>query len=164
MTELEKLVLALSETRFAAGEPLRSQMFEQHNAWLKDNGRFIRRWENVKSRCGTCIRRTQTNLLKHYYDVVWNESSSLEIRVIDSQDGRPVFKKKSASSRVVDSVVPKAIEQNELTSEDKKEVETNGSEANVKDKQRSELVNEENQPPKKESAPKKRRGRPKKSK
>jgi hypothetical protein len=95
---------------------------------------------------------------------VWNESSSLEIRVIDSQDGRPVFKKKSASSRVVDSVVPKEIEQNELTSEDKKEVETNGSEANVKDKQRSELVNEENQPPKKESAPKKRRGRPKKSK
>ena len=152
MTQLEKLVLALSETRFASGEPLRSQMFEQHNAWLKDNGRFIRRWENVKSRCGTCIRRTQTNLLKHYYDVVWNESSSLEIRVIDSQDGRPVFKKKSASSRVVDSVVPKEIEQNELTSADKKEVETNGSEANVK------------QPPKKESAPKKRRGRPKKSK
>jgi hypothetical protein len=90
--------------------------------------------------------------LKHYYDAVWDESSSLELRVIDSQDGRPVFKKKSASSRVVDSVVPKEIEQNELTSEDKKEVETNGSEANVK------------QPPKKESAPKKRRGRPKKSK
>jgi hypothetical protein len=90
--------------------------------------------------------------LKHYYDAVWDESSSLELRVIDSQDGRPVFKKKSASSRVVDSVVPKEIEQNELTSEDKKEVETNGSEANVK------------QPPKQESAPKKRRGRPKKSK
>ena len=151
MTELEKLVLALSETRFAAGEPLRSQMFEQHNAWLKDNGRFIRRWENVKSRCGTCIRRTQTNLLKHYYDVVWDESSSLEIRVIDSQDGRPVFKKKAVLPCVGHEV-------------ESQEVEANGSEANVKDKQRSELVNEENQPPKKESAPKKRRGRPKKSK
>jgi hypothetical protein len=139
MTELEKLVLALSETRFAAGEPLRSQMFEQHNAWLKDNGRFIRRWENVKSRCGTCIRRTQTNLLKHYYDVVWDESSSLEIRVIDSQDGRPVFKKKAVLPCVGHEV-------------ESQEVETNGSEANVK------------QPPKKESAPKKRRGRPKKAK
>jgi len=139
MTELEKLVLALSETRFASGEPLRSQMFEQHNAWLKDNGRFIRRWENVKSRCGTCIRRTQTNLLKHYYDVVWDESSSLEIRVIDSQDGRPVFKKKAVLPCVGHEV-------------ESQEVETNGSEANVK------------QPPKKESAPKKRRGRPKKAK
>ena len=139
MTELEKLVLALSETRFASGEPLRSQMFEQHNAWLKENGRFIRRWENVKSRCGTCIRRTQTNLLKHYYDVVWNESSSLEIRVIDSQDGRPVFKKKAVLPCVGHEV-------------ESQEVETNGSEANVK------------QPPKKESAPKKRRGRPKKAK
>lgn len=139
MTELEKLVLALSETRFASGEPLRSQMFEQHNAWLKENGRFIRRWENVKSRCGTCIRRTQTNLLKHYYDVVWDESSSLEIRVIDSQDGRPVFKKKAVLPCVGHEV-------------ESQEVETNGSEANVK------------QPPKKESAPKKRRGRPKKAK
>ena len=139
MTELEKLVLALSETRFAAGEPLRSQMFEQHNAWLKDNGRFIRRWENVKSRCGTCIRRAQTNLLKHYYDSVWDESSSLELRVIDSQDGRPVFKKKAVLPCVGHEV-------------ESQEVETNGSEANVK------------QPPKKESAPKKRRGRPKKSK
>ena len=152
MTELEKLVLALSENRFAINNPLRSEMFEQHNTWLKGDSRFIKRWENVNNRCGSCIRRTQTNLLKHYYDAVWDESSSLELRVIDSQDGRPVFKKKSASSRVVDSVVPKAIEQNELTSEDKKEVETNGSEANVK------------QPPKQESAPKKRRGRPKKSK
>jgi len=139
MTELEKLVLALSETRFAASEPLRSEMFEQHNAWLKYNGRFIRRWENVKSRCGTCIRRTQTNLLKHYYDVVWDESSSLEIRVIDSQDGRPVFKKKAVLPCVGHEV-------------ESQEVETNGSEANVK------------QPPKKESAPKKRRGRPKKAK
>lgn len=139
MTELEKLVLALSETRFASGESLRSQMFEQHNAWLKDNGRFIRRWENVKSRCGTCIRRTQTNLLKHYYDVVWDESSSLEIRVIDSQDGRPVFKKKAVLPCVGHEV-------------ESQEVETNGSEANVK------------RPPKKESAPKKRRGRPKKAK
>ena len=139
MTELEKLVLALSETRFASGEPLRSQMFEQHNAWLKDNGRFIRRWENVKSRCGTCIRRTQTNLLKHYYDVVWDESSSLEIRVIDSQDGRPVFKKKAVLPCVGHEV-------------ESQEVETNGSEANVK------------QPTKEESAPKKRRGRPKKAK
>jgi hypothetical protein len=139
MTELEKLVLALSETRFAAGEPLRSQMFEQHNAWLKDNGRFIRRWENVKSRCGTCIRRAQTNLLKHYYDSVWDESSSLEIRVIDSQDGRPVFKKKAVLPCVGHEV-------------ESQEVETNGSEANVK------------RPPKEESAPKKRRGRPKKSK
>jgi hypothetical protein len=139
MTELEKLVLALSETRFASGEPLRSQMFEQHNAWLKDNGRFIRRWENVKSRCGTCIRRTQTNLLKHYYDVVWDESSSLEIRVIDSQDGRPVFKKKAVLPCVGHEV-------------ESQEVETNGSEANVK------------QPTKQESATKKRRGRPKKAK
>jgi len=139
MTELEKLVLALSETRFASGEPLRSQMFEQHNAWLKDNGRFIRRWENVKSRCGTCIRRTQTNLLKHYYDVIWDESSNLELRVLDSQDGRPVFKKKAVLPCVGHEV-------------ETQEVETNGSEANVK------------QPPKKESAPKKRRGRPKKSK
>jgi len=139
MTELEKLVLALSETRFASGEPLRSQMFEQHNAWLKDNGRFIRRWENVKSRCGTCIRRTQTNLLKHYYDVIWDESSSLELRVLDSQDGRPVFKKKAVLPCVG----------HEMESQ---EVETNGSEANVK------------RPPKKESAPKKRRGRPKKAK
>lgn len=139
MTQLEKLVLALSENRFAAGEPLRSQMFEQHNAWLKDNGRFIRRWENVKSRCGTCIRRTQTNLLKHYYDVIWNESSNLELRVLDSQDGRPVFKKKAVLPCVGHEV-------------ESQEVETNGSEANVK------------QPPKKESAPKKRRGRPKKAK
>ena len=139
MTELEKLVLALSETRFASGEPLRSQMFEQHNAWLKDNGRFIRRWENVKSRCGTCIRRTQTNLLKHYYDVIWNESSNLELRVLDPQDGRPVFKKKAVLPCVGHEV-------------ESQEVETNGSEANVK------------QPPKKESAPKKRRGRPKKAK
>lgn len=139
MTQLEKLVLALSENRFAASEPLRSQMFEQHNAWLKDNGRFIRRWENVKSRCGTCIRRTQTNLLKHYYDVIWNESSNLELRVLDSQDGRPVFKKKAVLPCVGHEV-------------ESQEVETNGSEANVK------------QPPKKESAPKKRRGRPKKAK
>ena len=139
MTELEKLVLALSETRFAVSEPLRSQMFEQHNAWLKDNGRFIRRWENVKSRCGTCIRRTQTNLLKHYYDVIWDESSNLELRVLDSQDGRPVFKKKAVLPCVGHEV-------------ETQEVETNGSEANVK------------QPPKKESAPKKRRGRPKKAK
>ena len=139
MTQLEKLVLALSETRFAAGEPLRSQMFEQHNAWLKDNGRFIRRWENVKSRCGTCIRRTQTNLLKHYYDVIWNESSNLELRVLDSQDGRPVFKKKAVLPCVGHEV-------------ESQEVETNGSEANVK------------RPPKQESAPKKRRGRPKKAK
>ena len=139
MTQLEKLVLALSENRFAASEPLRSQMFEQHNAWLKDDGRFIRRWENVKSRCGTCIRRTQTNLLKHYYDVIWDESSSLELRVLDSQDGRPVFKKKAVLPCVGHEV-------------ESQEVETNESEANVK------------QPPKKESAPKKRRGRPKKAK
>ena len=91
---IEDLVLQLSKVRFANQEPLRSEMFEQHNVWLKDNSRFIRRWENVKSRCGSCIRRTQTNLLKHYYDAVWNSDSGLELWKVDSQDGRPLFKMK----------------------------------------------------------------------
>ena len=101
MSKIEELVLELSRVRFANQEPLRTQMFEQHNAWLKDDSRFIRRWENVKSRCGTCIRRTQTNLLKHYYDAVWSSDSGLELWKVDGQDGRPLFKKKEIVEKAV---------------------------------------------------------------
>ena len=134
LTDVERLVLELSTVRFANQEPLRSRMFVLHNDWLKTESRFIKRWENVMSRCGSCIRRVQTNVLKHYYDAIWSKDSGLELWKVDGQDGRPLFRLKEVAEK---SVVAEA----EMKQ---------GSEADLK------------QPPKKAAT--KRRGRPKKSK
>lgn len=111
ITELEELILELSDTRFAVSEPLRGKMFKQHNDWWQGGSSVIKKWENVRSRCGTCIRRTQTNLLKHYHSEIWNEDSGLEVRMIDPQDGRPVFKLKpyKAEEVIKDEVVEEPV-------------------------------------------------------
>lgn len=97
----EEFMLMLSNKRFINKHPHKHAMFEVHNSFLGKSD-YIKRFEEKNSRCGSCIRRVQTNLLKHFKSAIWKEdSSSLELRMIDNQDGRPIFRVKAKEAEVV---------------------------------------------------------------
>jgi len=141
MSNLEVMVLKLSQVRFANSQPLKSQMYDLHNSFL-GKSKYIKKWEDKNSRCGSCIRRVQTNILKHYYNEVFNEDSELELRTIDGQDGRPLFRVKAEEAKVVEEVKEKE-----------------GEEVNKEEEDSS-----THKQPTKKSAPKKRGRKPKSSK
>lgn len=99
----EDFMLVLSNRRFVNDYPYKYVMFTVHNHFLGKSD-YIKKFEDMYSRCGTCIRRVQTNLLKHYKSAIWKEGSSkLELRMIDNQDGRPLFMLKAEEAQVIDN-------------------------------------------------------------
>lgn len=96
----EEFMVKLSTERFVNKYPYKYVMFTVHNQFLGKSN-YIKRFEDMYSRCGSCIRRVQTNLLKHYKDAIWDENCTLEVRMVDNQDGRPLFRVKAEEAIVV---------------------------------------------------------------
>lgn len=91
--KLEDLILHLSTGATVRRGPVFDEMFRVHNE-IYDSGvesKYIKSRENVSTRCGSCIRRCQTNLLKHYYEYMWEEGCGLKLRMVDPQGGKPLF-------------------------------------------------------------------------
>lgn len=102
MTNLEEFIVFLSSNRFVNKEPYKEKMYDLHNSYL-GKSEVIKRWEDKASRCGSCVRRTQTNLLKHYQTHLFNPKSNLELWKVDGQDGRPLFRVKAEEAEVVET-------------------------------------------------------------
>lgn len=61
----KQLLIALLSNKVPSGD-LKKEMFELHNS-LYGKSRHIRKVENPKTFCGTCIQRVRTSVWKWYH-------------------------------------------------------------------------------------------------
>ncbi len=61
----KQIFLSLTGSSLPKGE-LKQEMFKLHNS-LVGKSRYIRREENPKTGCGSCIQRVKVNLWKWYH-------------------------------------------------------------------------------------------------
>jgi len=94
--DLQALIIHLSTGRNVRRGEVYDKMYSLHNDIYADGGsEFIERWEDVNTRCGSCIRRTHTNLMKHFHKYMYSEDMDIVLKDIHPQGGKPLFRWKT---------------------------------------------------------------------
>ena len=89
LSYMDDLAIRLSSSRLAGGD-LRVELFKVHNS-LVGKGDIIKVAEPFTS-CGSCIRRVQTRVLRHYLKYDYREDGYVEHWNTDNLDKRPLFR------------------------------------------------------------------------
>lgn len=89
LSYFDDLAIRLSANRMASGA-LRVEMFDIHNS-LVGSSDVIKAVEKFTN-CGSCIRRVQTRVLKHYLKHEYKEGGLVEHWNTDNLDKRPLFR------------------------------------------------------------------------
>jgi hypothetical protein len=92
----DDMAVLLSSARMATGD-LRVEMFELHNSLVGYSSIVVREEKKHPktgryTSCGSCIRRVQTNVLKHYMKYDWDMDGRVEHWNTDKMDRRPLFR------------------------------------------------------------------------
>lgn len=91
---LEELLIAILKTSFPKGE-LKREMFAMHNS-LVGHSSIIKKVENEKTMCGSCIMRVRGNLFKYYHHEYEPKFDSLVFQdryILDKQPAYGLKKK-----------------------------------------------------------------------
>jgi len=89
----ELLVLELSQTnRLPSGE-LKERLFDKYEEIHNAGSELARNKENRNTKCGSCIRRVRTAVMRHFQRYEWQDNGRLVLRTIDTLDKRPIYVK-----------------------------------------------------------------------